>query len=112
MTRTDISMDEAMVRAKAFELWQARGCPMGSPEQDWFSAKQSISGADSSSSPPRARAQSEELPLGLCIVEEPSSGNSKPPLSRGTRADAAKGTSPSSLGRTPSRKTSPKRKSR
>ena len=32
----------------AHELWQARGCPQGSPEEDWFHAAQEL----------RARAQS------------------------------------------------------
>ena len=26
----------------AHELWQARGCPEGSPEQDWFEAAQQL----------------------------------------------------------------------
>lgn len=32
-------VDESMIRAKAFELWLSRGAPIGSPENDWFSAK-------------------------------------------------------------------------
>ena len=27
------------IAAKAFELWQARGCPQGSAEQDWLEAE-------------------------------------------------------------------------
>ncbi len=26
----------------AYEFWQARGCPHGSPEQDWFLAEQEL----------------------------------------------------------------------
>ena len=26
------------IAARALELWQARGCPEGSPEEDWFEA--------------------------------------------------------------------------
>src|ERR1700679_1785095 len=26
------------IAALAYELWQARGCPAGSPEEDWFQA--------------------------------------------------------------------------
>ena len=26
------------IASRAYELWQARGCPYGSPEQDWFQA--------------------------------------------------------------------------
>jgi hypothetical protein len=28
----------ADIAALAYELWQARGCPAGSPEEDWFNA--------------------------------------------------------------------------
>ena len=27
----------------AFALWEARGCPEGSPEEDWFQAEQELS---------------------------------------------------------------------
>ncbi len=26
----------------AYELWQARGCPYGSPENDWFRAEEQL----------------------------------------------------------------------
>lgn len=26
----------------AYELWQRRGCPLGSPEIDWFAAEDSL----------------------------------------------------------------------
>jgi hypothetical protein len=26
------------IAARALELWKARGCPIGSPDQDWFQA--------------------------------------------------------------------------
>jgi hypothetical protein len=28
----------------AYELWQQRGCPDGSPELDWFQAEQELAG--------------------------------------------------------------------
>ena len=31
-------LDEQDIANLAFELWQARGCPLGSPEEDWFHA--------------------------------------------------------------------------
>jgi len=31
----------------AYSLWQARGCPYGSPEQDWFAAEREKILADS-----------------------------------------------------------------
>ena len=28
--------------ARAYQLWQKRGCPLGSPETDWFRAEQEL----------------------------------------------------------------------
>jgi hypothetical protein len=30
------------VEQKAYELWESRGRPMGSPEEDWFKAKEHL----------------------------------------------------------------------
>ena len=30
------------IAALAYELWQARGCPNGSPEEDWFHAAEEL----------------------------------------------------------------------
>jgi hypothetical protein len=30
------------IAALAYELWQARGCPDGSPEEDWFRAAEQL----------------------------------------------------------------------
>ena len=30
------------IAALAYKLWQARGCPDGSPEEDWFHAAQAL----------------------------------------------------------------------
>jgi hypothetical protein len=30
----------ADIAALAYHLWQDRGCPMGSPEKDWFRAEE------------------------------------------------------------------------
>jgi hypothetical protein len=32
----------AEIAALAHELWQARGCPQGSPDEDWFRAAQQL----------------------------------------------------------------------
>lgn len=34
--------DEQDIAALAYELWQARGCPAGSPEEDWFRAVEQL----------------------------------------------------------------------
>jgi hypothetical protein len=31
-------LGEQDIAAIAYELWQARGCPDGSPQEDWFQA--------------------------------------------------------------------------
>jgi hypothetical protein len=31
------------ISLRAYQLWQERGCPIGSPEEDWFRAEQEIS---------------------------------------------------------------------
>ena len=30
------------IAVRAYELWQARGCPNGSPEEDWFGAAEEL----------------------------------------------------------------------
>lgn len=35
-----ISTDD--IAALAYELWQERGCPEGSPEEDWYRAEQEL----------------------------------------------------------------------
>jgi hypothetical protein len=32
----------AMIARRAYEKWQARGCPVGEDEKDWFEAEQEI----------------------------------------------------------------------
>lgn len=32
----------AEIAALAYELWQARGCPVGSPDEDWFRAAEEL----------------------------------------------------------------------
>jgi len=43
---TDISEQRSSqdIAALAYELWQARGCPYGSPEEDWFIAERQLQG--------------------------------------------------------------------
>ena len=34
--------NQAEISALAYELWIQRGCPLGSPEVDWFRAKEEL----------------------------------------------------------------------
>ncbi len=33
---------EAQIAARAYELWQERGCPIGTPEEDWSRAEEEL----------------------------------------------------------------------
>lgn len=37
--------DHHTIAELAFSLWQERGCPYGSPEEDWFRAEQLVNGS-------------------------------------------------------------------
>jgi hypothetical protein len=36
---TAMNPDHSEIAALAYELWKDRGCPIGSPEEDWFQAE-------------------------------------------------------------------------
>jgi len=40
--RVEPQAAESAIAARAYELWQARGCPLGSPERDWFQAAEEL----------------------------------------------------------------------
>jgi hypothetical protein len=40
---TGKAISEYEVRQKAYFLWESRGCPIGSPEVDWYTAKEQLS---------------------------------------------------------------------
>lgn len=40
--------DHAQIALRAYQLWQARGCPIGSPELDWLQAEEQLRMARSS----------------------------------------------------------------
>jgi hypothetical protein len=45
-TPTDILEEKSFqdIATLAYQYWQARGCPDGSPEEDWFNAEREIQG--------------------------------------------------------------------
>ena len=47
-----VGHEDAAIAEVAYRLWHERGCPIGSPEIDWFGAQELLS----------HRAQSAELP--------------------------------------------------
>jgi hypothetical protein len=36
------TVDEAEIASRAYELWQERGCPVGSDQEDWFRAEEEL----------------------------------------------------------------------
>jgi hypothetical protein len=36
------SVDPRRTEILAYEFWRARGCPQGSPEEDWFLAEEQL----------------------------------------------------------------------
>ena len=36
------NMNDNQIAARAYDLWQERGCPVGSPETDWFRAAEDL----------------------------------------------------------------------
>ena len=38
------TVSEDAITALAYQLWQDRGCPIGSDQQDWFQAEQELKG--------------------------------------------------------------------
>lgn len=42
MTMSPPGNDQKDVARLAYEMWQQRGCPFGSPEVDWFAAEQAM----------------------------------------------------------------------
>jgi hypothetical protein len=35
-------VDQTAIAARAYQFWQERGCPIGSPEADWFRAVEEL----------------------------------------------------------------------
>jgi hypothetical protein len=47
--------DSSSIAALAYQLWQGRGCPEGSPEIDWFRAERELCQSDKPKSPSTKR---------------------------------------------------------
>jgi LmbE family N-acetylglucosaminyl deacetylase len=45
-------VDHGMVEKLAYQLWQERGSPLGSPEQDWLRAEEQLRSENSLGDPP------------------------------------------------------------
>lgn len=103
MTNHEISVDEAQVRAKAFEIWQGRGCPVGSPERDWFAALHVLSAERTASKPDALEDGSAPVPVRWLATPAPA--NAAPDSAPAPRvAIAANGAAASAAAADPRRK--------
>jgi hypothetical protein len=78
------------VAARAYELWQLRGCPEGSPEVDWYEAERELSAG---SVPPQSTdANVEESILGTFPASDPPASHTpdRPPSNAADKWDAAR----------------------
>jgi Protein of unknown function (DUF2934) len=41
-TSRSTTPDITIIETRAYELWMQRGCPIGSPEVDWYQAEEEI----------------------------------------------------------------------
>jgi hypothetical protein len=45
VTQQNRNSPQEKIALRAHQLWEARGCPVASPEEDWFRAEEEILGA-------------------------------------------------------------------
>ena len=62
-----IAIDEQAIAAKAYELWQARGCPEGDGQDDWQEAKTQLLAETSSRRGPLLRLLSRLRPKAAAV---------------------------------------------
>jgi hypothetical protein len=55
MTQLQTPIEEDLIREKAHELWLERGCPDGTPDEDWYRAEQLLREAGPAQSPAEPR---------------------------------------------------------
>jgi hypothetical protein len=86
-----VAIDRSEIHQRAYARWQQRGCPVGSPEHDWFEAEQELVH--------ERQAVASVAPL---LVAAPSLEHKPEPVEKkpGTRIRSARGrvTSPLTLG--------------
>ncbi len=59
------SLEHDQIAQLAYQLWQQRGCPIGSPEEDWYRAQQQLQRRAKSAPESRMAAgvQSSAIPM-------------------------------------------------
>ena len=81
-------IDEQLIQRAAFELWQRRGCPHGTAEQDWLEAERSLFTAAYWSKGGRSWLRSGE-PEAAILSKASNGGRPRPGLVRLASEDRA-----------------------
>jgi Protein of unknown function (DUF2934) len=42
MDKYDLNTDDSQIEKLAYQIWEERGRPQGSPDEDWFRAKRKL----------------------------------------------------------------------
>jgi hypothetical protein len=72
----------------AYHLWQARGCPEGSAEQDWLDAEKQLKSAPRTAEPRTAEPRTAE-PRAAAPTASPGQRTDEPPASADAKRKAA-----------------------
>lgn len=73
------TVNQEEIARLAYALWQSRGCPDGSPEQDWFAAEEKIR---ASYELPTGELPTVELPAGEAAADHQLPEKLRPSLER------------------------------
>ena len=82
-----MSSQRARIAARAFELWERRGKPQGSPEIDWAAAEKEILGTDD---PTQPKATGDSIEAGDVLLTDSDRG----PIATGTETTPPDGPIP------------------
>ena len=95
----------------AYRLWQARGCPNGTAEQDWLEAEKQL--ATSRASPPRSSESVDDSLKSTFPASDPPANHlpDVPPANAAAKWKAAEAARAESPGAEPSGKSQPRRRS-
>jgi hypothetical protein len=96
--------DQRSIRELAHRLWEARGCPEGSPERDWLDAEHQFSAAEPAAAAASAQGIDDALKDTFPASDPPASHlPDKPPANAGEKWAAAAALKASTLPTTPAR---------
>jgi hypothetical protein len=91
----------------AYRLWQSRGCPEGTAEQDWLDAERQLRAMQSTARPAKSEAVDESLEGTFPASDPPAShAPDKPPANADAKWKAAAASKKSPAGSRTSRKSS------